>query len=68
MKLNYSIFNKNESNEDNGSVANGFKPKNRTKLSMQQTVMSSLASNQPVNPASAVTPQAQNSGWGSTAH
>lgn len=61
MKLNYSIFNKNESNDE-------FKPKNRTKLSMQQTVMSSLASNQPVNPASAVTPSAQNGGWGSTAH
>lgn len=62
MKLNYSIFNKEK------EADTAFKPKNRTKLSMQQTVMSSLASNQPVNPASAVTPSAQNGGWGSTAH
>lgn len=40
------------------------KLKNKTKLSMQSTVMSALASTQPSGPGAPTQQPAQNTGWG----
>lgn len=62
MKLNYSVdssaFEKKEGEQDN-SV------KNRTKLSIQSTVSSALASKLPSAPAQ-MPAQPGNSGWGAS--
>lgn len=59
-KLNYNVnFPKVEDKPEEEK-----KLKNKTKLSMQSTVMSALASTQPTGPGTPAQPSAQNNGWG----
>lgn len=57
MKLNYTVNINKKNNEDDGL-------KNRTKLSMQSTVSSALASKLPSNAVPPMNNGGKNKGWG----
>lgn len=64
MKLNYNVDKDKIKKPADEKSENGFEPKNKTKLSMQSTVMGALSSKQPTGGGGMSMP-VQN-GWGAS--